>query len=245
MALQREHVVALLFGVVLGWLGVHLLLPDAHSLQPKRIYPSRYEIGAGSSFAPPIPREASFEDGSNASLFAECVERVESASTTVDDIVLAVLTTAKRHELIETLREHGCWTPRLCCSPMRPVWYAAAPTPAAGALAICHGRVSDCRGTPPGGCARCCAAVPPGQGRRVRGRPRLRRGGPRRARAVLRQPDVVGRVQVDHHGGRRRARLDGEPRGLPQHVRPGDAALVLGARLYPGVRADRARRCRE
>ena len=106
MALQREHVVALLFGVVLGWLGVHLLLPDAHSLQPKRIYPSRYEIGAGSSFAPPIPREASFEDGSNASLFAECVERVESASTTVDDIVLAVLTTAKRHELIETLREH-------------------------------------------------------------------------------------------------------------------------------------------
>ena len=106
MALQREHVVALLFGVVLGWLGVHLLLPEAPSLQPKRIYPSRYEIGAGSSFAPPIPREASFEDGSNASLFAECVERVESASTTVDDIVLAVLTTAKRHELIETLREH-------------------------------------------------------------------------------------------------------------------------------------------
>ena len=106
MALQRDHVVALLFGVVLGWLGVHLLLPEAPSLQPKRIYPSRYEIGAGSSFAPPIPREASFEDGSNASLFAECVERVESASTTVDDIVLAVLTTAKRHELIETLREH-------------------------------------------------------------------------------------------------------------------------------------------
>ena len=56
MALQREHVVALLFGVVLGWLGVHLLLPEAPSLQPKRIYPSRYEVGAGSSFAASTPR---------------------------------------------------------------------------------------------------------------------------------------------------------------------------------------------
>ena len=149
MAWQREHVVALLLGIVLGWLGVHLLLPEAPSFQPKRIYPSRYEIGAASSLAPPIPtaREGFPEaaspkegaataaatpplslppkegaataaatpplsllvadtDGSNASLFAECVERIESASTTADDIVLAVLTTVARHELIETLREH-------------------------------------------------------------------------------------------------------------------------------------------
>ena len=129
MACQREHVVALLLGIVLGWLGMHLLLPEAPSFQPKRVYPSRHEIGAASSLAPAIPtaREGSEPpevdtataaatpprslpvagtDGSNASLFAECVERVESASTTADDIVLAVLTTVKRHELIETLREH-------------------------------------------------------------------------------------------------------------------------------------------
>ena len=55
MAWQREHVVALLLGIVLGWVGVHLLLPEAPSFQPKRIYPSRYEIGAASSLAPPIP----------------------------------------------------------------------------------------------------------------------------------------------------------------------------------------------
>ena len=42
----------------------------------------------------------------NSSLFAECVERVEAYSTVPDDIVLAVLTTVKRHDLIETLRGH-------------------------------------------------------------------------------------------------------------------------------------------
>ena len=123
----------LLLGVGVGWLGMHLFLPEAPSFQPKRIYPSRYEMITGSSLAPPIPaaREGSSEaappeeeeaatgaanlplstpgadtDGSNASLFAECVGRVEKGGTTADDIVLAVLTTAKRHELIETLRRH-------------------------------------------------------------------------------------------------------------------------------------------
>ena len=204
MALQREHVVALLFGIVLGWLGMHLLLPEAPSFQPKRIYPSRYEIGAASSLAPPIPtaREGSSEaappkegattaaatpplslppkegaataaatpplslppkegaataaatpplspsvadtDGSNASLFAECVERIESASTTADDIVLAVLTTVARHELIETLREHWLRDAK-----------ALLLTDAPGLVRRCphsHGAVAACHGTRPCRC---------------------------------------------------------------------------------------------
>ena len=127
MAWQRDHCVALLLGVVAGWLGVHLLLPDRASPTPTRIYPSRYvpsplataaapALTAGLDseaeqrspasadlYPPPSPPMAL---DANSSLFAECVERVEEGSTSPDDIVLAVLTTVKRHDLIQTLRGH-------------------------------------------------------------------------------------------------------------------------------------------
>lgn len=114
-----KHLASLLCGVAVGYAGMHLLLrADGHGASPGR--PIRLRQAGSLALRPqqlsppppaptppptPLPEPALAEDR-NTSLFGECVARVAAGDTSPDDIVLAVLTTHKRHDLIHELRKH-------------------------------------------------------------------------------------------------------------------------------------------
>ena len=114
-----KHLVSLLVGVTVGYAGMHLLLRDDNMSRgrPIRLRPAGSLVASGSgqrlraavSPTPPTPTPpppALLADDRNSSLFGECVARVVAGETSPDDIVLAVLTTHRRHDLILELRQH-------------------------------------------------------------------------------------------------------------------------------------------
>ena len=96
-------------GVAVGWVLLRFSLTDVRSGTAVRVVPAHAlaphtleEPAPGSNKLPPPPPPS---PPPPAGLHAECVGRTAAAPTVPDDIVLAIMTTGKRHGLIEMLRE--------------------------------------------------------------------------------------------------------------------------------------------
>jgi hypothetical protein len=100
-------------GLAVGWLVMRFALSsDVHSTTAVSIRPAATRVpellvaSAGVPVPPPTPETApSPPPGPAGGLHAECVDRSTGAPTVPDDIVLAIMTTEKRHGLIQMLRE--------------------------------------------------------------------------------------------------------------------------------------------